>query len=200
MTMEQTSDKRLSLIVTHMMRGILYREEKPDIWEALLGLEAQVRDYLVVMGLDVQIYDSDGFAYLEIRETPDGEVPLPRMISRRALSYPVSLLLVLLRRKLTELDSHSGETRLILDRNEIDDMITAFFPRGTNEVKYLKRVDSWLQRIYDLGFIRYLGDKKDKIEVKRILKAFIDAQWLSDFNEKLEEYAAHGRRIRGEDE
>jgi hypothetical protein len=55
-----------------------------------------------------------------------------------------------------------------------------------------KRLDAHLQRIQELGFIRFLGGKKEKLEVRRILKAFVDAQWLSDFEEKLKEYAAYG--------
>jgi hypothetical protein len=191
-------DDNLSLVITNLMKGILYRDEKQELWEALMSLDGPVRDYLKVMGLDVEIYESDGFAYLKTREIPEEENSLPRLVTRRQLSYPVSLILALLRRKLTEHDTYSGESRLIIDKNEVTDMVSAFFPSGANEVKFLKRLDSYLLRIQELGFIRFLGDKKDKIEVRRILKAFIDAQWLSDFNDKMEEYAHHGSKISGE--
>ena len=192
--MEQRQEERLSLVVRNLIKGIIYREDKPELWEQLLNLQGPVQDYLKVMGLDVSIYETDGFAYLEALETGEGESPLPRLITRRQLSYPVSLMLALLRRKLTEHDAYSGEARLILDKDEVTDMVTAFFSAGTNEVKFLKRIDSHLQKIHDLGFIRFLGDKKDKIEVKRILKAFVDAQWLSDLDARLEEYRDHGER------
>ena len=190
--MEQRKEEHLSLVLTSLMKGIVYREDKPELWNQLLNLQGPVRDYLKVMGLDVSIYETDGFAYLETLETGEGESPVPRLIIRRQLSYPVSLMLALLRRKLTEHDAYSGEVRLILDKDEVTDMLTAFFSVGSNEVKYLKRIDSYLQKINDLGFIRLFGDKKDKIEVKRILKAFVDAQWLSDLDARLEEYRNYG--------
>ena len=190
--MEQRKEEHLSLVLTSLMKGIVYREDKPELWNQLLNLQGPVRDYLKVMGLDVTIYETDGFAYLETLETGEGESPVPRLIIRRQLSYPVSLMLALLRRKLTEHDAYSGEVRLILDKDEVTDMLTAFFSVGSNEVKYLKRIDSYLQKIHDLGFIRLFGDKKDKIEVKRILKAFVDAQWLSDLDARLEEYRNYG--------
>ncbi|NCB00977.1 MAG: DUF4194 domain-containing protein, partial [Spirochaetia bacterium] len=102
----------------------------------------------------------------------------------------------------TEHDTYSSEPRLIIEASELSDMVSAFFPASNNEVKTLKRIDAHLQRIHDLGFIRFLDAKKDKFEVKRILKAYIDSQWLSQFNEKLEEYLTHGSESeeQGEDD
>jgi hypothetical protein len=42
------------------------------------------------------------------RATVDGEPELPRLVPRRQLSYPVSLLLALLRKKLVEFDAAAG--------------------------------------------------------------------------------------------
>ncbi|MBN2655944.1 MAG: DUF4194 domain-containing protein [Spirochaetales bacterium] len=191
--MEQIDHDELSPVVTHLMRGILYKEEKPHLWESLEKLEGAVRDYLKVIGLDLEIYESDGFAFLKSRETGEGESSLPRLMARRQLTYSVSLILALLRRKLTEHDAFSGETRLILSLDEVRDMVSAFFPSGSNEVKALKRLDTHLARIQELGFIRFIGKNREKIEVRRILKAFIDAQWLSDFDARLEEYLEYGK-------
>ena len=33
-----------------------------------------------------------------------------------------------------------------------------------------------------------MGEKKEKIEIKRIIKAFVDAQWLYEFDLRLAEY------------
>ena len=190
--MEHNDTEDISAVVIHLMRGILYKEEKPKIWEAMELAQGPVRDYLAVIYLELEIYDSDGFAYLKSKEQEDGDPSLPRIMARRPLSYPVSLLLALLRRKLTEHDTYSSEPRLIIEVGEFVDMVSAFFPTSNNEIKVLKRMDAHLQRIHDLGFIRFLDAKKDKFEVKRILKAYVDAQWLSDFNKKLEEYLTHG--------
>lgn len=190
--MEQHDNEDISAVVIHLMRGILYKEEKPKVWEAMELAQGPVRDYLAVINLELEIYDSDGFAYLKSKDQEDGDPSLPRIMARRPLSYPVSLLLALLRRKLTEHDTYSSEPRLIIEVGEFVDMVSAFFPTSNNEIKVLKRMDAHLQRIHDLGFIRFLDAKKDKFEVKRILKAYVDAQWLSDFNKKLEEYLNHG--------
>ena len=190
--MEHNETEDLSQVVIHLMRGILYKEDKPKVWQSMELAEGPVRDYLSTINLDLHIYDSDGFAYLQSKEPEEGAPPLPRIMARRPLSYPVSLMLALLRRKLTEHDTYSSELRLIIGLEEFTNMVSSFFPTSNNEVKVLKRLDAHLQRIHDLGFIRFLDAKKDKFEVKRILKAYIDAQWLSDFDGKLAEYLAQG--------
>ncbi|MBN2859703.1 MAG: DUF4194 domain-containing protein [Sphaerochaetaceae bacterium] len=184
----EANDIQISPVVIQLMKGILYKEEKAALWEALIRYEGPVRDYLFIIGLDLEIHDSDGFAYLRTKDSQEGETPLPRLVARRPLSYPVSLILALLRRKITEHEASSGDTRLILEVSELRDMVSAFFPSSSNEVKVQSRLDAHLKKIYDLGFIRFLDQKKEKIEVKRILKAFIDAQWLSEFDAKLSEY------------
>ena len=42
-----------------------------------------------------------------------------------------------------------------------------------------------------MGFLRRLPGGNDTFEVKRLLKAFVDAQWLADFNERLAVYRKH---------
>ncbi len=53
---------------------------------------------------------------------------LPRLIPRRALSFHVSLLLALLRKKLAEFDAQGGDTRLMLTREQIVEMVRVFLP------------------------------------------------------------------------
>ena len=97
-------------------------------------------------------------------------------------------MLAQLRRKLTEHDASSSEERLIIDKEEVIDIMGTFFVSGSNEVKFIRRVDMTLQKVSELGFIRFLGDRKQKIEVKRIIKAFVDAQWLNEFDQRMRDY------------
>jgi hypothetical protein len=63
-----------------------------------------------------------------------------------------------------------------------------FLPAGCNEVKLIDQVDATLSKIAELGFIRRLREQGQMIEVRRIIKAFVDAQWLANFDERLAEY------------
>ena len=57
-----------------------------------------------------------------------------------------------------------------------------------NEAKFVEKTRTWLKKIAELGFIRKLSAEEDKIEVCRIIKAFVDAQWLNEFDARLQEY------------
>ena len=65
---------------------------------------------------------------------------------------------------------------------------TCALPICSNEVKLIDQIDAALNKIAELGFIRRLRGQGQMIEVRRIIKAFVDAQWLADFNERLAEY------------
>jgi hypothetical protein len=181
----------LAVVVVPLLKSVLYQEENPTAWSALLNLQAGVRDYVAVLGLDLMLDEAEGYAFLKSRqEEPEDEraTPTPRLIARRQLSYPVSLLLALLRKKLAEFDAGGGDTRLILTRDEVADLVRIFLPAGSNEVKLIDQVDASLNKIAELGFIRRLRGQRQTIEVRRIIKAFVDAQWLADFDRRLADY------------
>jgi len=183
------SHPELSPVVVQLLKGVLYSEESPALWNALLTLQARVRDYVVVLGLELVLDEAEGYAFLRSRSEAgiDGST-VPRLVTRRQLSFPVSLLLALLRKKLAEFDANGGETRLILSRDDVVELIRVFLPDGSNEAKLIDQVDTHLNKIADLGFVRRLRGQDQMIEVRRILKAFVDAQWLTEFDKQLADY------------
>ncbi|MBB1052866.1 DUF4194 domain-containing protein [Dietzia sp. B44] len=172
------------------MQGVVYQES--DAWEDLLRHRGAVRDHFAVIGLDVVIDDDEGYAYLRTTEPEDGDEPLPRVIRRRALTYADSLLLVLLRKRMVEFESAGDQGQLVLTQDEIIEMIQLFLARSTDEARVLKQVDTSINRLVSMGFLRQLKGRRDTWEVRRILKAYVDGQTLSDFSAKLAEYADGG--------
>ncbi|MCF8087543.1 MAG: DUF4194 domain-containing protein [Desulfotignum sp.] len=174
-----------------LMKGVVFKDNDPALWHLLEEGQIAVRDYVRVMGLDLMLDTAEGYAWLATREPEEGEAPLPRLKGRRQLSYPVSLIIALLRKKMAEQDAAGEDPRLILSVEEITDMVRVFLPASGNEAKMMDRINTHLNKIADLGFIRRLKGEKDKIEVIRILKAFVDAQWLSELDDRLKQYQDH---------
>jgi hypothetical protein len=183
----------LSGVVVPLLKGVLYLEDNPALWSVLLGLQARVRDYVAVLGLELVLDEAEGYAFLRSRPSGDDEEApmLPRLVARRQLSFPVSLLLALLRRKLAEFDAGGGETRLILSRDEVVELIRVFLPAGSNETRLIDQTEAHLNKIAELGFVRRLRGQDQMFEVRRILKAFVDAQWLAEFDQRLAAYQRH---------
>ncbi len=188
----------LSQVLVSLMKGVTYRENDELLWHSLVELQARVRDHVGLLGLDLDLDEAEGYAFLRQRPMTDDAPAVPRLIPRRPLSYPVSLLLALLRKKLAEFDATSGDSRLVMSRREIVDMVRLFLPDTGNEAKLVDRVDAQINKIVDLGFLRPLGVAGEQVEVNRILKAFVDAQWLHEFETRLAAYRNHATAETGE--
>jgi hypothetical protein len=183
-------ERELSAAVIPLMKGAVYRDTHDRAWKHLIQLQPQVRDYVGTMGLQVVIDEAEGYAFLRQRPAdPDDADPPPRLIPRHALSFHVSLLLALLRKKLAEFDAQGGDTRLILTRAQITEMIRVFLPTTSNEARLVDKIDEHIGKVERLGFLRPVKNTDQSYEVRRILKAFIDGQWLADFDERLTEYS-----------
>jgi hypothetical protein len=178
-----------------LLKGVMYREDDARLWGALLDLHTRVRDYMAVLGLELMLDESEGYAFLRSRPEEaesDAAPKVPRLIARRAISFPVSLLLALLRKRLAESDAGGGETRLILSRDEVVELVRVFLPHSSNEAKLIDQIETHINKIVELGFLRKLKVTSGPpgFEVRRILKAFVDAQWLSEFDARLAAYQA----------
>lgn len=183
----------LSALAIALLKGVLYREGDERLWSALLQLQARVRDYVAVLKLELVLDEAEGYAFLRARSASEGDeaaAKMPRLVPRRPLSFPVSLLLALLRKKLAEFDASGGGTRLVLSRDELAELVRVFLPAGSNETRIIDQIETHANKIDEMGFLRKLkaSSGPPSYEVRRILKAFVDAQWLAEFDARLEAY------------
>lgn len=177
----------LSLVLIQLFKGPLYRDTHERLWDPLLKQRAAVSDHVAVLGLQLNVYESDGYAFLRSRPDTD-ELELPRLVARHSLSFHVSLLLALLRKRLLEFDATSSDARLVLSRDEIVAMMLLYLPVSDNEVRNVTKIDAHLTKVVELGFLRRLRGDREQYEVRRILRAFIDAHWLSELDANLDRY------------
>ncbi|MBA3742308.1 DUF4194 domain-containing protein [Sporichthya sp.] len=192
--MRTPEEHAVATAIIELMRGVVYRESAEDAWSTLGRHRAVVGDHFAAIGVEVIVDESEGYAYLRSQEADaDGE-DLPRLVHRRTLSYQVSLLLVLLRKRLVEFETTGSEGKLVLTRDQILEMLRVFLADSTNEAAVVDRVDRAVAKAVELGFLRPLRGQRDHWEVRRILKAYVDAQTLADYAGKLHEYAESTRR------
>jgi hypothetical protein len=184
-----SNEHAIASVIIRLMQGVVYRESDEETWLTLERWGAGVRDHFATIGIDVVVDDAEGFAYLRSRPEGDGEEALPRLVRRRALTYNVSLLLVLLRKRLVEFETAGGDGRLVLTTDQIVEMLRLFQTESTNDARVVDQAETTINKATELGFLRQMRGQADHWEVRRILKAYVDAQTLSDFAAKLREYA-----------
>jgi hypothetical protein len=193
---ETEHSPKLSPVLIHLLKGILFREQQPTLWLDLLTLQSQVLDYIKIVGLDLKIDENEGYAWL-IQQSADeetNEAALPRLVQRRPLSYPISLLCVLLRKKTVEADASGEQTRVIVSRQELQNAMLVFMPEKSNEAQTNEQINTTINKVVDLGFLRKLKADGEQLEIQRIIVALVDADWLASLNEKLTSYKDYANR------
>lgn len=190
------AEKRFSLLLISLYKGVLYKEQDEKAWNDLEIFAGQVSEHFAHIGLRLVVDENEGYAYVTYpndAETQDDN-SLPHLTVKRRLTFIVSLMLALLRRRMAEFDTAGEGTRLIVTRGEITELMRPFMPESTNETKLADKIDATINKVADLGFLRLMKNQDSAFEVMRILKAYIDAQWLQSFDERLSEYQACAKK------
>lgn len=172
-------------IVISLLGGLVTREDHPKRWNELVKYRSDVMAYLQVMGVELFLDDAEGHAFIRQRRSDDDD--FPRLVRSHALSFMASLMLALLRKRMLEQDA-TGDTRLVLTRDQVSALVRPFFGQLDNEPKFFDQIDRSILRIKDMGFLRPLTGRRDEYEVRRVLAAFVDAQWLHNLQAGLDAY------------
>lgn len=180
--MDAPQRSQLPAVLINLLKGVIYRDQMPELWRDLLNFQGAARDHLQLLAMDLVIDEAEGYAFLRQVETDaaDTDNAIPRLIARPPLSYPVSLLLVLLRKRLAQHDATGGVTRLVLSREQMADMVRTFLPSSTNEAKIMDQIERHIAKAQEFGFLRRLKEDEEVYEVRRILRAFVNADWLAE--------------------
>lgn len=178
-----------STAVILLMKGLFYKEENEKAWYELVGESfGTISDYFETIGAAVHVDEAEGYAYLRQRTFEEDEAALPKVIATRELGYKTSLLCVLLRKKITDFEMKSDDGRAVVSREELIEQITLFLPMRSNEVKLRRDIEQTIGKVEALGFLKKLKKGGDVYEIRRAIKAFVDAQWLGEFDRRLQEY------------
>lgn len=181
-------EPEVSRAIIRLMQGVVYRETDEDVWGTLERSIGAIRDHFSDIGVDVVVADAEGFGYLR-SSTEEGDGELPRLVRRRSLTYNVSLLLVLLRKRLAEFEALSADSKLVLTSEQIVDLLRTFQAETSNEARITDQAERTIKQVAELGFLRALRGQDGHWEVQRVLKAFVDTETLADFEAKLRQYA-----------
>lgn len=192
--------KVYSNVLIALLKGIVYSYQE-EIWNTLIlpENERDVRNYFADIHLELIIDKSEGYAYLKQQQTPADEegneedAPM-KLIRRRALTFHVSLLCLLLRKYLIENDQTGESTRAILTREEINTQMKLYMKESSNEAVVNKQMDAAIKKVEDEGFLRRMKTEQEQYEVNRIIKAFVNADQVSEWLERYKEYVKQSKK------
>jgi len=179
-------------VVIKLLQGVVYSDDSP-YWDQLQSYLTPVSEYFGKIGLRVQNYETQGFAFLEHPDSDPDDPPsdrLPRLTTRHRLSFKATVFYVLLREQLRQFDASDDTGRLVMSMEELRDMLAPYLPEENNEAKFRSDVKRLVNAaVKDMGFLQPLSGSEDNYEVRPIIKAKIDAEMLERLKQKLEDYA-----------
>lgn len=174
-----TTNPELSIALATLLQGPVYSEDSPAVWASVNSLGSQLRDHLNALGMRLVVDATEQYAYLRADdELPDG---MPRLVRRHSLSYSTTVLLILLRQQLTGVEADADTQRLIVTTEQIVEMMRLYHPSGTSDEK----IATDITRLAELGYLKRMRSTEDTWEVRRIIKAIVTADWISEWGEKL---------------
>ncbi len=171
-----------------LLKGIFYQKDNEKAWDELVGNSyGSINDYFAVIGLEPVIDEVEGYAFLR-QKVVEEEETVAKLITARELSYKVSLLSVLLRKRIADFDMQNESIRAVVSKEELLEELLLFMPHTFNEVKLHRELETVIKKVEELGFLKKLRGVEGAYEIRRAIKAFVDAQWLSEFDAKLQAY------------
>lgn len=179
--------------VVQLLRGPVYSDDQ-ESWNNLLKYQIEITQHFSGLGLDTVIQKEDGYAFIRQVELDDRGSTIG-LISRRPLTYEVSLLCVLLRKLLDDFEiSNTENKRFYLKRKQLRAELETFFKEKSNKVKLLKDLDSYINQVLELGYIKVTESDaqyrdEDTFEVRTIIKARFSNDVCLDFLNQLKEDA-----------
>lgn len=181
----ETSLSSFAPLAIRLLKGVIYEEDQ-RLWNDLVKVQEQpLRRYFEQIGLNLVVNRNDGFAYLRQPDNEEEASQLPRLMKTRTLTLDQSILCVLLRECLDEHTiAESTSREPILSLHDLREMVELFFRERPTRQRFLKDVKKTVREVRDIGFLEVAGQEnilnedETRYRVKRILKAFIDADSL----------------------
>lgn len=191
------ADILFSTTLINLLQGVVRKEDNAEIWNTIRSQQFRIDEYMEKIGLSLVIDDEGGFAFLKQR---DDDV-LPHLVKKQPLTFRMSLFLALLRNEINEYDSGSGEGALVIREEEMVRRMKPYFPDVSDEVKFTNSIDRCFSKALEMKILVPVKDNEYEYEVQPVLRRFMDAEWLLEFNRQLDKYMEeNGLTVKKEEE
>lgn len=188
--MSASNIKPYSKAIVKLLKGVV--EHSDSAWSDILLYQADIQDYISVIGLDLIVKKDEGFAFLK-QAVLDDEKTI-NLVTRRQLGFEVSVVLIVLRQMLEEFDTNPTDSQSeekYVTASQIKDEVELFLPIKFNQVKFKQDLDNYVSKVIDLGFLvesKQIEATETRYKIHRIIKEKITLDDLVEFKKKLNDY------------
>jgi hypothetical protein len=196
------SDERVepyATAVRKLLKGVVYYDDT-TAWQQIRDYEFPIREYLGKIGLGMHLDEIGNFAYLyDDSRDDDNQDALPALTSRRNLSFPDTLLLVLLRERLDEHEMRDLDAvDLILSDEDLLDMMQVFMQDYGDARKIETNTTTSVNRLVRYGFLTKRSD--GRYTVRPLIRAKINADEMEGIKARMVSYVGQDGELDGDDD
>jgi hypothetical protein len=128
------------------------------------------------------------------RQAESDDVEMPKLLRRAQLTFIDSVLLLFLRRQLTQAESHAE--RAVVSKDEIVEQLSLYERAGnTDKAGFTKRVYASIEKIKKHNILHKIRASDDRFEVSPTLKLMFSAEDISELTKMYLAMAAGEYRI-----
>lgn len=195
--MSTSNLKPYSKAIVKLLKGIV--EYSDTSWNDILRYQAEIQDYISVIGLELIVKKEEGFAFLK-QALLDDEKTI-HLVTRRQLGFEVSVVLIVLRQLLDEFEMNPTDSQAdekYVTMAQIKDEVEFFLPAKFNQVKFKQDLENYIAKVIELGFLvesRQTESSETRYKIHRIIKEKITLDDLMEFKKKLNDYGTSDESI-----
>ena len=143
------------------------------LWPILVRDEAAISSRLSELFLQLVIDRDLEVAF--IRQADTGDLEVPRLLRRTKLTFLDSILLLHLRQRLTQAETHSD--RAVVSSDEIVEFLGVYEPAGnTDRALFERRIHASIEKIKSHSILRKIRSSEGRFEVSPTLKLLFSAE------------------------
>ena len=163
------------------------------LWPVLVRDEALVSKRLSELFLELVIDRDMQVAFTRQADTAELEVPL--LLRRAQLTFVDSVLVLYLRQRLTQADSH-GE-RAVVSLDEIMENLSLYErAASTDRAGFAKRIGASVEKVKKHNILQKIRGSEDRFEISPTLKLLFSAEEIQNLGALYQQMAAGGLAFR----
>ena len=179
-----------SKAIVRLLKSPIERKNE-SLWNSVVTYQNEIQKYIATIGLELIVKKDEGFAF--VKQFEDSEGNTLGLIVRRQIGFEASIVLIVLRQSLEDFDSNPTQIQVaekFITNSEIKEEVELFLQEGYNRMKFQKDLDSHINKIVELGYLKEVSkkDSETKYQIHRIIKEKVTLDILQDFKTKLKEY------------
>lgn len=188
------------VLVALLRHGVIMAADKRRLFEALCRHRSLLQDHLADMYLRLVVDEQTGMALLlqQQLEDPDDE-EISTLISRRPLSLYDTLLLLVLRKHYQEREA-TGEQRIMIDSDRIENALRPFLPLTQSSRSDRRQLSGALKNLKERRILASVRGEEDRFEITPIIRYVVSAEFLEQLLREYRKLAEERKPGGNEDE